>query len=278
MDTISTGVTIAFAMECFERGLLTREDTGGISLRFGNAEAMLAVIELICRREGIGELLAEGSAAAGRRIGGEAEKLAMQVKGLEIPMHEPRLSKGLSLGYMVNPHGADHMDNMMDILMSAYGTQSAVNPEDALPLGLEPATLEDGGPRKVAYFKAHQCKRIISDCLLICHFLPYSFPQIVDLVEAVTGWKTTVMEQSRIAQRVLTLCRLFNLKAGFTAEDDKLPERFFQPTPDGALKDKALNREEMEAAKRYYYDLMGWDADGVPKAEKLEELGIEEFG
>jgi aldehyde:ferredoxin oxidoreductase len=144
-------------------------------------------------------------------------------------------------------------------------------------LGLEPTTLEDGGPRKIAYFKAHHCKRIISDCLLLCHFLPYSFSHIVQLVTAVTGWDTTVMEQIRVAERVLTLCRLFNLKAGLRAEDDKLPERFFQPTPDGALADKALNPAEMEAAKRYYYDLMGWDENGAPKAEKLEELGIEEF-
>jgi aldehyde:ferredoxin oxidoreductase len=277
LDTISTGVTIAFAMECFEKGLLSREDTGGIDLTFGNAEAMLEVIELIVRREGIGELLAEGSARAAERIGRGAERLAMQVKGLEIPMHEPRLSKGLGLGYMVNPHGADHMDNMMDILMSGYGTKLAMNLDDALPLGLEPTALEDGGPRKIAYFKAHHCKRIISDCLLLCHFLPYSFSHIVHLVTAVTGWDTTVMEQIRVAERVLTLCRLFNLKAGLTAKDDKLPERFFQPTPDGALKDKALNPEEMEAAKRYYYDLMGWDENGVPKAGKLEELGIEEF-
>ena len=277
LDTISTGVTIAFAMECFEKGLLSREDTGGIDLSFGNAEAMLQVIELIVRREGIGELLAEGSARAAERIGRGAERLAMQVKGLEIPMHEPRLSKGLGLGYMVNPHGADHMDNMMDILMSGYGTKLAMNLDDALPLGLEPTALEDGGPRKIAYFKAHHCKRIVSDCLLLCHFLPYSFSQIVHLVTAVTGWDTTVMEQIRVAERVLTLCRLFNLKAGLTAKDDKLPERFFQPTPDGALKDKALNPEEMEAAKRYYYDLMGWDENGVPKAGKLEELGIEEF-
>jgi aldehyde:ferredoxin oxidoreductase len=277
LDTISTGVTIAFAMECFEKGLLSREDTGGIDLSFGNAEAMLQMIELIVRREGIGELLAEGSARAAERIGRGAERLAMQVKGLEIPMHEPRLSKGLGLGYMVNPHGADHMDNMMDILMSGYGTKLAMNLDDALPLGLEPTALEDGGPRKIAYFKAHHCKRIISDCLLLCHFLPYSFSQIVHLVTAVTGWDTTVMEQIRVAERVLTLCRLFNLKAGLTAKDDKLPERFFQPTPDGALKDKALNPEEMEAAKRYYYDLMGWDENGVPKAGKLEELGIEEF-
>jgi aldehyde:ferredoxin oxidoreductase len=277
LDTISTGVTIAFAMECFQEGLLTEKDTGGISLHFGNAEAMLEVIQLIVQRQGIGDLLAEGSAAAARKIGKGAEKLAMQVKGLEIPMHEPRLSKGLSLGYMVNPHGADHMDNMMDILMSGYGTQLAMSLDDALPLGLEPTTLEDGGPRKIAYFKVQHCKRIVSDCLLLCHFLPYSFAHIVRLVEAVTGWETTVTEQIRVAERVLTLCRLFNIKAGFTAEEDRLPERFFAPTPGGALKDKALNWEEMEAAKRYYYDLMGWDAHGVPKVEKLEELGIEAF-
>jgi len=277
LDTISTGVTIAFAMECFEKGLLSSEDTGGIELSFGNAGAMLEVIELIVRREGIGELLAQGSARAAERIGRGAQKLAMQVKGLEIPMHEPRLSKGLGLGYMVNPHGADHMDNMMDILMSGYGTKLAMSLDDALPLGLEPTTLEDGGPRKIAYFKAHHSKRIVCDCLLLCHFLPYSFAHIVQLTEAVTGWETTVTEQIRVAERVLTLCRLFNIKAGFTAEHDKLPERFFRPTPDGALKDKALNHEEMEAARRYYYDLMGWDEKGRPKAEKLEELGIEEF-
>jgi aldehyde:ferredoxin oxidoreductase len=277
LDTISTGVTIAFAMECFEKGLLGKEDTGGIELRFGNARAMLRVIELIVRREGIGELLAEGSARAAERIGRGAEKLAMHVKGLEIPMHEPRLSKGLGLGYMVNPHGADHMDNMMDILMSGYGTKPAMSLDDALPLGLEPITLEDGGPKKIAYFKVHHSKRIVSDCLLLCHFLPYSFAHIVQLIEAATGWETTVMEQIRVAERVLTLCRLFNLKAGLTAKEDELPERFFHPTPDGALKDKALDRREMESARLYYYDLMGWDRNGVPKAEKLEELGIEEF-
>ena len=277
LDTISAGVTIAFAMECFEKGLLTGQDTGGIDLVFGNAAAMLQVIELIARREGIGELLAQGSAAAAERIGRGAEQLAMQVKGLEIPMHEPRISKGLGLGYMVNPHGADHMDNMIDILMSGYGRKPAMSLDDALPLGLEPTNLEDAGPKKIAYFKVHHCKRIISDCLLLCHFLPYSFAHIVGLLSAVTGWETTVMEQIRVAERVLTLCRLFNLKAGFTAEDDKLPERFFRPTPDGALRDKALGFEEMESAKRYYYDLMGWDRRGIPKPEKLEELGIEEF-
>ncbi len=276
LDTISTGVTIAFAMECYEKGLLGKGDTGGIDLRFGNAEAMLETIELIAYRKGIGELLAEGSAKAAEKIGKGAKELAMQVKGLEIPMHEPRLSKGLGLGYMVNPHGADHMASMIDVLMSGFGEKPAMIPGDAIPLGLEPTSLEDGGPKKTAYHKVHQCKRFLFDCLVVCQFLPYSYNQIVQLVTAVTGWETSVMEQIRVAERVLTMCRLFNIKAGFTADDDRLPDRFFKPTQDGALKDKSLDIEEMEKAKRYYYYLMGWDENGKPTAEKLEELGIEQ--
>jgi len=277
LDTISTGMTIAFAMESYENGLLTKEDTGGIDLRFGNAEAMLAAVEAIARKEGIGELLAEGSAKAAARIGKGAEKFAMQVKGYEIPMHEPRLGTGMALGYMVNPHGADHMNSMMDHLMSGFGKNPAISPRDAVPLGLESTTLEDGGPKKVAYFRIHQGKRMLGDCLVVCLFLPYSFNQIVDLVTAVTGWETSVLEQIRVAERVLTLCRLFNLRAGLTADDDKLPARFFSPTKDGALKDKSLDPEQMEAMKLYYYELMGWDERGVPKPQRLEELGIEQW-
>jgi aldehyde:ferredoxin oxidoreductase len=169
------------------------------------------------------------------------------------------------------------MDNMMDLLMSGYGTKLSMILDDALPLGLEPTTLDDAGPRKIAYFKAHHSKRIVCDCLLLCHFLPYTFAHIVQLVRAVTGWETTAMEQIRVAERVLTLCRLFNLAAGLDPEQDRLPGRFFQPAADGALRDKALDREEMEAARGYYYYLMGWNDRGIPKSQKLVELGIEEF-
>ncbi len=277
LDTISTGVTISFAMECFENGLLTVEDTGGIELTFGNAEAMLATIECIARREGLGDLLAEGSAKAAAKIGRGADAYAMQVKGLELPMHEPRLSRGLALGFMVNPHGADHMDNMIDVLMSGFGEKPAMSLADAVPLGMEPSPLEDIGPRKTAYFKVHQSKRILCDCLLLCHFLPYSYGHIVRLVKAVTGWDTTEAEQMRVAERVLTLYRLFNIGAGFTADDDRLPKRFFAPTEGGALKDKFLDPQAMDEAKRYYYYLLGWDEDGIPRADKLEELGLGEF-
>jgi aldehyde:ferredoxin oxidoreductase len=275
IDTISTGMSIAFAMECFENGLLTSEDTNGIALEFGNADAMLKMIELIARREGIGDLLAEGTARAAEKINKGAEAFAMQVKKQELPMHEPRLNKSLGLGYMVNPHGPDHMDNLVDIFFSAFSERPNVVIPDAIPLGFEPAPFEDIGPRKVVLFKAFQSKRIIADSLVFCHFLPYSYSQLAELTSDVTGWDTSVMEQFRVAERILTMCRLFNVREGFTGADDKLPARFFQPTKGGALADKSLNFEEMEKGKRYYYYLMGWDESGVPMTEKLEELGID---
>ena len=277
IDTISTGMTIAFAMECFEKGLLSAQDTGGIDLKFGNADAMLKMIELIAKRQGIGDLLAEGTAGAAEKIGGGAEKFAIQVKKLEFPMHEPRLSKGLALGFMLNPHGADHMDSLIDMFFSAFGDQPNVTIPDLASLGYGPVPVKDGGPKKVALFKAFQAKRFIADSLVMCDFLPYSIQVYADLTKAVTGWQTSVNEQLRTAERVVTMHRLFNVREGFTAKDDRLPERFFGPATDGALADKGLDAEEMEQAKRYYYDLMGWNENGIPKNERLEDLGIEDL-
>ena len=275
IDTISTGCTISFAMECFENGLLTTKDTDGIELNFGNAEAMLQVIELIGRRQGIGNLLAEGSARAAEKIGKGAQGFSMHVKKQEIPMHEPRLSKSLALGYMVNPHGADHCCNLIDIFFAGFGKEPDVIVKDAVPLGMAPAPFADIGPSKVALFRIAQLKRIILDSLVLCMFLPYSYRQLAEVTSAVTGWNTTTMEQLRVAERTLTICRLFNVRHGLTADDDKLPSRFFEPTRYGALVDTALDPENMEKAKRYYYSLMGWDSKGIPTPEKLEELGIE---
>jgi aldehyde:ferredoxin oxidoreductase len=271
LDTISTGGVIAFAMECFENGLLRLKDTGGLELRFGNAAAMLKLIELIARREGIGGLLADGTLKAGRQIGRGAEQLAMQVKGLEAGMHEPRFKPGLGLGFMVNPHGADHCCNLHDSMYSVEGQMRELR-----PLGmLEPVPLDDIGPRKVALFRLIQLKRIMGDSAVLCLFLPYSLEQVARAIAAVTGWDTGVMEQIRVAERILTIARLFNIREGFTAADDHLPQRFFQPKTDGVLANKPLDPVKMEKAKSYYYTLMGWDArTGVPLPEKLEELGI----
>ena len=275
LDTISTGVSIAFAMECYERGFLTSEDTQGIELKFGNAEAMLKVIHLIAQREGIGDLLAEGAAVAAKKIGHGTEAFAIHVKGLEFPMHEPRLSKALGLGYMVNPHGADHMDNLPDVFFSSSPEQPNMTIPDTIPLGFGPVPFQDIGPRKVALFKTFQSKRILADSLVLCALLPYSFAQMAELTSTVTGYETSVSEQLRVAERILTMFRVFNAREGFKAADDKLPARFFAPTLGGPLSKMSLTFEEMERAKRYYYYLMGWDESGVPMPEKLEELEID---
>ena len=274
IDTLSTGGTIAFAMECYENGLITTEETSGIELTFGNGEAMLQMIDKIARREGIGDLLAEGSARAAKTIGKGAEAFSIQVKNLELAMHEPRLNKALALGYMVNPHGADHCCNMIDISFNDNADTPMVTIKDAVPLGFSSVPFEDIGPKKIALLKIAQLKRIILDSLTLCHFLPYSYEQVADVTAAVTGWNTSVMEQLRVAERTLTMARMFNVRQGFTDEDDKLPSRFFSPTTAGALSNTSLDPDQLDQAKKYYYNLMGWNSKGVPTPEKLEELGI----
>jgi len=272
LDTISTGMTVSFAMECFENGLLTTEDTGGIDLRFGNAEAMIKTIELIAKREGIGNLLAEGTAKAAQKIGKGAEKFSMEVKGVGIPMHEPRLKHALGVGYMVNPHGADHCLNLHDTMLMVEGPAlERLRPIMGI---LKPLSLDDYGALKVALLRVTQLDRMIRDSLVLCSMIPFDSPRLADVTAAVTGWDTSPVEQLRVAERILTMFRLINIREGLTAEDDRLPERFFQPKS-GALADKPCDHEKMEEAKSYYYTLMGWDSKtGVPLKEKVEELLI----
>jgi len=271
LDTISAGSVIAFAMECFEKGLLSSQDTNGIELRFGNDEVIPKLIELIARREGIGDFLAEGVARMAQKIGRGSEEFGIQVKGLEAGMHEPRLKPGLGLGFMVNPHGVDHECNLHDTLY--VGGRPL---EELKPLGiLEPVPVDDIGPRKVGLFRLVQLVKIVFDSLVVCEFFPYNPEQLADATAAVTGWDTGVLEQLRVAERILTMARLFNIREGFSAADDRLPRRFFQSTNDGALADKPLDPAKMEKAKSYYYTLMGWDATtGIPTPEKLEELDL----
>jgi len=271
LDTISTGATIAFSMECFEKGLLTKKDTGGIDLTFGNEEAMLKVIELIARREGIGDLLANGSARVSQAIGQGSDAFAIQVKGLEAGMHEPRLRWGLGLGFMINPHGADHVCNMQDPFFSDDKVMDVMK-----PLGfIKPHPVSSLDMEKVALFRTEHLIRTLRDCLLMCWFCVWTPLQLAEIVNAVTGWNTSIAELLRIAERVLTLSRLYNVREGFTEADDKLPKRFFGPKTDGALSNQPLDPIVMEKAKRYYYTLMGWNpVTGVPLREKVEELGL----
>ena len=156
----------------------------------------------------------------------------------------------------------------------AVTTLTNVTIADAIPLGVSPAPFAEIGPRKVALLRLAQLKKIIFDSLVLCIFLPYSYQQIAEVTAAVTGWNTTPMEQLRVAERTMTMCRLFNARQGFSAQDDVLPLRFFEPARNGALVNTCLNPEMMDKGKKYYYSLMGWDANGIPTPEKLEELEI----
>jgi aldehyde:ferredoxin oxidoreductase len=270
LDTISAGATIAFAMECYEKGLLTKQDTGGLDLRWGDAGAMLEAIELISRREGFGNILAEGTARFARKIGHCSEEFAMNVKGLEAGMHEPRIGSGLAMSFMVSPTGADHCVTTPDGLLANENMFKGFH-----PLGwLKAPAANDLSPRKVAIFRDSQLQNILGDSLVFCQFPNLTFDQAVGLIKAVTGWDTGIPELLRVAERTVTLMRLFNLREGFTAKHDVLPERFFQPTTNGALAKLNIDRSAYEKARQYYYVLMGWDSNGVPLPEKVVELGI----
>ena len=271
LDTISTGLCISFAMECFEKGIIKAKDTGGLEIRFGDPGIMLKLIEMIAFRQGFGDLLADGTAIAAQKIGRGSGEYAMQVKGVELALHEPRVKAGLGLGYMVNPNGADHCMNIHDTL---FAKDPQVKDLHAIGI-LEGVPAEEMSPKKVTLFKAMQFLRLLGDCLPVCMILPYNYRQFADLTSAVTGWDTDIPELTRTADRILTMMRLFNIREGFGEADDKLPARFFQPKTDGYLAQAKPDPVKFERAKRYYYSLMGWDKQtGVPTPETIEDLGI----
>lgn len=273
LDTISCGVTIAWAMECFERGLLTSDDTGGLALRFGDAGAMVEAVELIGRREGFGEILSAGAAQAARQIGRGSEAYVMHVKGEEIPMHEPRIKFGLGVGYTTSPTGADHMHNFHD---TSFTGESGI--ADLHQFGiLDPLPYDDLSPAKMRLAAVQIPWRTLNNVLGFCMFVSGSFTRnkVLEMVKAITGWKTSMVELLQAGERAYTLARAFNSREGFTAEDDRLPDRFFEPFEEGPSEGNALPRETFEAARTTFYRMMGWDPEtGAPEEWKLEELDV----
>jgi len=271
IDVISAGVSIAFAMECYENGLISDKETGGLKLKFGNAEALVRMVEMIGRREGLGDLLAEGVKRASEKIGKDSERFAMHVKGQEIPMHEPRFKKALGVGYAVSPTGADHMHNIHDTSLAPGSQEMEVFAELGI---LEPIPLEKLCPGKIRALIYAVDWRVLDNCLLLCNFVPWDYIQKTSIVRAVTGWNTTAWELMKTGERITTMARVFNIREGFGRKDDWLPERFFNPRISGALSDTAIDPEKFREAIDTYYKMMGWDENGVPTREKLEELDI----
>jgi aldehyde:ferredoxin oxidoreductase len=279
MDTISVGMTIAFAMECFEKGILTTTDTDGLDLRFGNAEAMLTLTERIGKREGFGDLLALGSERAAKQIGRGAEQFALTVKKQELPMHEPRGKQGLSLAYATAPAGADHMRAPHDPAYAGFHPQGAHALE---PLGLaEPLSKLELSPRKVRAFHYASHWWALCSCMGVCHLASapgnaVGITLIVNAMRALTGWDTSLWELIKVGERSKALARAFNCREGFTPKDDQLPKRLHEAFTSGPLKDVRVEPDLFQHALRLYYQMEGWDPEtGWPTFAKLAELGIE---
>jgi aldehyde:ferredoxin oxidoreductase len=274
LDTISTGATIAWAMDCFEQGLMTTQDTGGIELGFGNAEAMVKVTEMIAKREGFGDLLAEGMAQAAKKFGPRAEALVTAVKGNPLPAHMPRVKRSLALIYAVNPYGADHQSHEHDPSYADYPDHMAeldlMDPQPAQTLNAE----------MVRFSMYTQQLYSLLNTVGVCQFVwgpawhLYGPSQLVDMVRAVTGWNVSLWELMKAGERALNMMRAFNAREGFTNAQDKLPPRLFQPLTGGPSDGFVVTEKELAAALSTYYDMCGWDAQGRPTRAKLEELGI----
>ena len=279
LDTISTGLTIAFAMECYENGIITKKETDGIDLKFGNAQAMVKLVEDIALRRGLGDILAEGSMRAAKKFGSKAEDLAMHVKGQELPAHEPRGKWAVGLGYAVSPTGADHLQAAHDVCFDSEGEYV----DHLSPLGiLEPVKSQSLGPRKMRLFCYLQCLWSLYNVLDLCIFVGFpeypglfTISDLPKIVKAVTGWETSVYELMKAGERGINMLRIFNMREGFTRNDDSLPERLFKPLESGALKGTYIPKTEFEKARVLYYEMMGWDPQiGEPTRAKKEELGI----
>jgi len=278
LDTISTGMTISFAMECFEHGLLTLQDTGGLDLRFGNAEAMLTMIEWIALRQGLGDLLAEGSLRAAEKIGGDAKFFAIQVKGQELPMHEPRGKYNVGMGYAISEIGADHLVVAHDTMLA---NAEAIPFKNAAPLGITDAQpAQSLNEEKTRQFYVLEKVTSFEKVIGYCFFgpAPRSYilmDEVLESVNAATDWDMSLDELLEIGERATNLARIFNAREGFTRKDDALPERIFTPLENGALEGEAFPREEFETALSNLYTLKGWDPEtGIPTRERLEELSL----
>jgi aldehyde:ferredoxin oxidoreductase len=279
LDTISTGATIAFAMECFEHGLIGLKDTDGIDLRFGNAEAMLAMIGKIARREGFGNLLAEGSRRVAEKIGGDALFFAIQVKGQELPMHEPRGKYNVGLGYAISEIGADHLVVAHDTML--------INPESVSFKGAQGLGLQQAQParafneEKTNHFYTLERWTSFEKISGLCFFgpAPRSFIQAADVIEAVraaTGWDVDLNEILLMGERATNMARVFNAREGFSRKDDVLPERLFQGLENGAIQGQGMPRDDFEQALTRLYTIKGWDEQtGMPRRERLEALSLD---
>jgi len=281
VDTIAAGATIAFAMECFENGVITKEQTNGLELKFGDADTMLKALEMMLNGEGdFGKTLGMGSERAAKKWGNGAEEYLITVKGAEAPAHMPHAKHSLGLIYAVNPFGADHQSSEHDPYYEEGVADLNLNRLKLLGLGT-PQPGYSLTEEKVRFAYLTEVFYSMLDSVELCQFVfgpawtLYGPAETVEMINAVTGWGVTVDELMAVGERRLNLFRVFNAREGLTRKDDKLPKKFYKTLKGGGpTAGIALTHDEIESALDSYYKFAGWTNDGIPTPQTLEKLDL----
>lgn len=278
IDTISTGCTVAFALDCYEKGILTKDDIG-FSLEWGDSEAIVKLTKLICNNEGIGKILSQGTRMASKIIGKGSNKLTAEIKGLDLPMHEPRANFALGLQYATSNRGACHLRGFGNDMYSGFtGFNKTLKINEGVPIRLR--TIDD--PKFARDIAICQNLSEINNSLGICRQTISSGSQIVEnlfdlIIKAIyylTGISLTLLELMEIGERIFNLKRLFNIQCGITKKDDRIPIKLKTPLSNGRARNKVLNIDLMLEA---YYNFRGWDENGKPTKDKLKSLNIQDY-
>lgn len=275
LDVISTGAVIAFAMECYEKGILSEADTEGRSIHFGDAEAMVWLIRRIAAREGIGEVLSLGVKKAAEQIGRGADRYAFHIKGQELAFHDGRGKTGMGIGFALSPTGADHIETPHDVAFQGEGISKLY------PMGLfDPVDPVKTDAAKVRFFFIGQKAWGINNLLGLCNFCSVpihamTFTKLVETVQAITGWDTSLYEIVLGVERANVMARVFNNRCGFTPDDDTLIRRWFEKMPSGPLQGAHFDPSQFRGWIQLYYQMSGWDSAGRPTPGKLVELGLD---
>jgi aldehyde:ferredoxin oxidoreductase len=281
VDTIAAGATIAFAMECFEKGAISKEQTNGLDLKFGDPDAMLKALEMMLNGEGeFGKTLGQGSERAAKIWGNRADDYLITVKGSEAPAHMPQAKRSLGLIYAVNPFGADHQSSEHDPYYEEGVADLNLNRLKMIGLS-EPQPSYSLTPEKVRFAYLTEVFYSLLDSAELCQFVfgpawtLYGPAETVEMIRAVSGWDVTVEELMAVGERRLNLFRAFNAREGLDRKADKLPKKFFKQLQGvGPTAGIALTHEEVESAIDEYYKLAGWTKNGIPTPETMERLEI----
>ena len=275
IDTITMGCVAGYMFECTERGLIRPEDTDGKQLGFGDPEALFWLIERIAERKGIGDTCAEGFDAMIKKFGEPTRSLAINIKGAGLAVHMPQVKPSLALMYAVCPIGPDHMSSEHDWLLASKSEASMglgiLGQEDAPSTSLNKV-------RMTAYSQIYYS---LLDALSLCMFCwgpgnLFSYRDLEDLMLFTTGWQMTMWELMKVGERRINMMRHINAKRGFTRQHDILPERLFEPLPDGPSKGRHVDRNAFNLMKDSYYGFMGWEPHtGNPGRAKMLELGLD---